>query len=286
VLAFGVLVAALSLMLEFDRLNAWLFTDYAPHGSPFRLDGNPFLLFVVTDAFWVGVYALTKGDSAPARSWLVLPVIPAVIVGFNAVSYQTGGPVFKKGIPMPTGSRGEEIIPVYTAESYDEEVFLDWIEQERYALLPWLDVNSEHTAVLFTNSMQKIKWGRIDQIEGEEFVATVCLYEEDRAIVPHPGHYDCFADRNTVEQELAALAASESTGLGKDIDFWYARVLLCDGVEIPEDAATDIARIGVCQGVVRVHPQNLQKFIEKYGEDSEQVNFVRAQAATRGLAGE
>ena len=39
VLAFSTLAVALSLMLEFDRLHAWLFTDYQPPGSPFRLDG-------------------------------------------------------------------------------------------------------------------------------------------------------------------------------------------------------------------------------------------------------
>lgn len=101
--------------------------------------------------------------------------------------------------------------------------------------------------------------------------------------MPHRGYFDCFAGRNTVEQELAALAESESTGLGRDIDSWYARLLLCDGVELPESTATDIALIGVCQGMVRVYPRNVSRFIEKYGEDSEQLSFVRGEAATRGL---
>ncbi|MEQ8204630.1 MAG: hypothetical protein RIA65_00525, partial [Woeseia sp.] len=39
VIGFSVLAASLSLMLEFDRLHAWMFTDYEPAGSPFRLDG-------------------------------------------------------------------------------------------------------------------------------------------------------------------------------------------------------------------------------------------------------
>lgn len=283
VLAFSVLALALSLMLEFDRINAWLFTDYTPYGSPFRFDDNPLLLFVATDAFWLGVYALMRGFSSPVRLWYAVPLVPLAIMGFSAVNYQTSGPVFKVGGSMYTASRGEEIIVVYTSSGYDEEAIVKWIESDRKLSLPWFNVNSEHVAIFFTNSMQAIKWGRFDQIEGDSTVATICLYEEDRSIVPHRDYYDCFAGRNTVEQEMAALAASEATGLGRDIDSWYAQLLLCDGVEIPESAATDIALIGVCQGVVRVYPRNVSRFIEKYGEDSEQLTFVRAEAATRGL---
>lgn len=284
VLAFGVLAATLCLMLDFDRLNAWLFTDYEPFGSPLRLDGNPLLLFVATDAFWVGAYAMMRGLSSPARSWLLLPLIPVAVIGLNAAHYLAGGPVFEMGRPMYTGSRGEEIVPVYTSERYDEEIFLNWVMQDRYSVLPWNNVNSEHVAVLFTNSMQVIKWGRYGQIENDGTIATICLYEEDRSVVPHRGYYDCFADRDTVEGELAALIVSEATGLGADIDRWYAHALLCDGVDISGAATADITRIGVCQGMVRVYSRNVDQFVEKYGEDSDQVRFVRAQAAARGIA--
>ncbi|ANO52315.1 hypothetical protein BA177_14985 [Woeseia oceani] len=36
VIGFGVLAASLSLMLDFDRLHAWIFTDYQPAGSRSR----------------------------------------------------------------------------------------------------------------------------------------------------------------------------------------------------------------------------------------------------------
>ena len=286
VLAFSVLAVALALMLEFDRLNAWFFTDYQPAGSPLRLDENPLLLFVASDAFWVGVYASMRGFSSPARAWFMVPVMPVAVVAISAFTYQSGGPVFKVGGPMPTGVRGEEMIAVYTSASYDEAAFLEWVEQRHSRLHPWFDVNSEHVAIVFTNSMQAIKWGRFDPAESGSALATICLYEEDRSIVPHRGYYDCFADRKTVEEELEALAVSESTGLGTDIDRWYARALLCDGVEIPGDPAMDIKRIGVCRGMMRFYATDLKRFIEKYGEDSEQVNFVMAQAAVRGLAEE
>ena len=283
VLAFVVLAAALSLMLEFDRLNAWFFTDYEPFGSPFRLDGNPLFLFVATDAFWVGVYTLLRGFRSPALSWFALPVVPAAVIGISAFNYQTSGPVFEIGRPVSTGTRGEESLAVYTSASYDEAVFLNWVQQDNYFVLPWFSVNSEHVAVYFTNSMQAIKWGRFDPLEGDATIGTICLYEEDRSIVSHRGYYDCFVDRRTVEQEIAELVERESTGLGNDIDYWYARVLFCDGVEIPDEGATDIARVGVCQGVVRYHQRDINRIFEKYGADSDQVQFVIAQAQARGL---
>jgi len=285
VLGFAALVAALSLMLEFDRLNAWLFTDYVPHGSPLRLDGNPLLLFIATDAFWVGAYGLMRGFKPPARSWLVLPLIPAAVIGLNALNYQVSGPVFERGGMMYTGSRGEKVMTVYTSEPYDEAVFLEWLNEDPYFARPWYDANSEHTAVVFTNSMQMIEWGQYERIESESTVATLCLYEEDRSIVPHSGFFDCFAERNTVEQNLAELVADNSTGLGRDIDFWYSRALLCDGVEVSESAdSLEIAQIDVCRGLIRSHQRTLDRFIQKYGEDSDQVKFVTDEASARGLA--
>jgi hypothetical protein len=116
-------------------------------------------------------------------------------------------------------------------------------------------------------------------------VATFCLYEEDRSMLAHRGYHDCFADRNTVEEDFAALLASESTGLGRDIDVWIAGIRLCDDVQIPVDVDMDIARPSVCRGLLDTYPRNLSRFIETYGEGSPQVEFVRAQAASRGLGG-
>lgn len=286
VLAFSTLAVALSLMLEFDRLHAWLFTDYQPPGSPFRLDGNPLLLFVATDAFWVGFYALTRGFAPPARAWFALPLVPAVVIGLSVANYQMSGPTFKIGGPIHTSSRGEEIIMVFTSADYDEDAFLNWIQQDHDFARPWFDANAEHVAVLFTNSMQMLGWRELDKTESDSTIATICLYEEDRSIVPYSGYHDCFAERLTLEQALAALRASEPTGLGTDVDSWYARLRLCDDVEIPEQATMDIAREDLCAGVVRGYPKTFQRFVEKYGENSAQVNFISAQAASRGLRNE
>ncbi len=199
-LSFGVMAAALTLMLDFDRLNAWLFTDYEPAQSPLQLDGNPLLLFIASDAFWVGAYALMMGFKSPAWAWSALLAVPAAIIAASTLEYRTSGPVFELGRPVYTRNRGEEIVTVYTSASYDEALFLNWVKQDRYSLFPWSSVNSEHTAILFTNSMQAIRWGRVEQLDSEGTVATVCLYEEDQSMVPYRGYYDCFADRNTAEQ--------------------------------------------------------------------------------------
>lgn len=251
-LAFGMFVAVLSLAIDFHRLNSWLFTDYEPYGSPFRLGGNPLYLFIATDAFWVGVFALVVGYSAPLRYWLALPLVPVAVVGLGAIIYQFGGPVFEIGGSTRGPARGDELRMVYTSASYDEDVFRDWFEQLGDFARPWTNPNAEHVAVIFTNSMQSIKWGQFDDIDSNSIVATFCLYEEDRALISHSGYHDCFADRNTVEEDLAEL----------------------------------VARVEICRGMVRVYPTNLSQSIEKYGEGSEQVSFVRAEAESRGLGEE
>ncbi|SDZ94514.1 hypothetical protein SAMN05660420_00828 [Desulfuromusa kysingii] len=286
VLAFSALAAALSLMLEFDRLHAWFFTDYQPFGSPFRLDGNPLLLFIATDAFWVGAYALMKGFVPPARYWLALPLVPAAIIGLSVINYQTSGPIFKKGGPMYSGVRGEEIVMVYASENYDEKVFLNWVKQNSNFARPWLNVNTEHVAILFTNSMQVIKWRQYDQMTKDSTIATVCLYEEDRSIIPHDGYYDCFTDHPTVDQELATLIAKNSQDLGTDIDHWYARLLMCEGMDISDTTPTDIARLDVCRAMHRGYSRDVMRFIKKYGEDSDQVNFIKTKAISGGLTTE
>ena len=282
VLAFAVLIAALSLALDFQRLNSWLFTNYEPYGSPFRLDGNPLFLFIGTDAFWVGAYALVAGHSAPLRYWSVLPVVPVVVVAISAISYQSSGPVFQMGGSSPGTSRGDEARMVYTSMSYDEATLRNWIDGLD-SVLPWENVNTEHVAIIFTNNMNAIKWGRFDEIQSNSAVGTFCLYEEDRSIHAHSGYYDCFADRNTAEEDIAELLANESTGLGRDIDMWFAGIRMCDSVDLSADNDPDIARPGICRGMLNVYPRRLSTFVEKYGEDSEQVAFVRAQAISRGL---
>ncbi len=109
-------------------------------------------------------------------------------------------------------------------------------------------------------------------------MATFCLYEEDRALITHKGYYDCFKDRKTVEEKIKALVSREVTGLGSNIDYWYAGVQLCDGVDIPEGSGSDIALFNLCSIRIGNHKRDMDRFIKLYGENSAQVKFVRSKA--------
>lgn len=285
VVAFAIAAAALAAMLDYDRLNSWLFTDYTPHGSPFRLDSNPLFLFIVTDALWAGLYLNMLGRRVPAAAWLALPLAPLLVIAGNAMNYKTGGPVFKIGPGIPGMSRGEESSMIYTSAPYDERVYLGWLENSSL-LPPWENANTEHEAILFTNSLQVQKefWKFDAAQDHASVVATICLYEEDRSIEPYSGYQDCFGGRETAEETIERLVREHSTGLGKKIDSWYAYVRMCDEVTLPDSPATDLAREGICLGVRNVYPKRLAGFIDQYGEDSPQVRFVREEAAARGLA--
>lgn len=174
-LAFAVAAAALAAMLDFDRLNSWLFTDYQLHGSPFRFEKNPLLLFITTDAGWTGVYALVSGRSSPARAWTLVPLAAIAVIVVSALAYSAGGPKFKAGGAVPVQGRGNEMRMVYTSSAYDEDAFLAWLAGGPM-VAPWESPNSEHVALVFTNSLQMLKWGDYSQIDDKHTVATVCLY--------------------------------------------------------------------------------------------------------------
>ncbi len=284
-IAFGIAAAAMAAMLDFDRLNGWLFTDYAPYGSPIRFDGNPLLLFVTTDAIWAGLFSLGIGQRPPARSWLVLPAVPLAVVAVAGFNYKTGGPVFEIGPRLPGNTRGDLLKLVYTPVPYDETVLLEWLEAS--ALMPpWNDVNTEHEAIVFTNSLQLLKWvwRDPDAVRGETAVATICRFEEDQSVEVHQGYYDCFADRETVDEALARLTAGEPTELGRDIDSWFAMARFCDDVDVTQQNSLDIKSVGVCIGMRRAYPDSLSRIAASYGEDSPQFRFMLNEGAARGLA--
>ena len=81
------------------------------------------------------------------------------------------------------------------------------------------------------------------------------------SIIIHKGYYDCFKDLKTVEEKIKALVSREATGLRNDIDQWYARIQLCDGVNIPEDPVLDIKLFNLCSTMIRNHKQDMKKFI-------------------------
>ncbi len=287
ILAFGVFLIALSLQLDEQRINAWLFTDYSPARSIFKFGKNPLYLFVASDAFWVSVYASFLGRSVAFKYWLSLAFVPIAVLGAQAVLYQFSGPVFKMGGSTVAGTEknrnyANHISVVYTSSAYDEKAFMAWLGTKNYFARPWLNPNYENAAIVFTNSMQIIKWAKYTDLNDQNTIATVCLYEQDKSITPHKGVFDCFAGRETVSEKIGRLAREEPTGHGKVVDDWYARLRMCKDVEIPPRSG-DIALFNICGGLKQDFDRDMKKFAKWFGEDSDRLNFIKSKAAEYNL---
>lgn len=278
VAAFAACLGALAAQVDVERLGGWLFTDYQPHGSPLRLDGNPLLLFIATDAFWAGVYALGVAPSPPRAAWLAVPLAPLLVIGLAVIDYGTGAPVFTIGGSFQGPSRGQVTEVVYTNAPYDEQRLLQWLESKPGFARPWLTPNAEHVALVFSSSLQAVKSRRLDALGGADTVATLCLYENDQRVEPYPGLHDCFAGHETTLETLQRLTAAQQTGLGDDIDQWAARVALCRTVEPPPERYFDIERVALCRNMARNFQRVLERAVGRYGEESGQVAYLRATA--------
>jgi hypothetical protein len=282
VAALAIGVAALVAQVDFDRLHGWLTTDYVPYGSPVRMQGNPLLLFIATDAAWLAIAAVaTAGAPAPA-AWLVLPAVVLLVAGLGLFQQRTAGPDFVPRSSVPGAARGNSIELVYTARGYDAAYLRAWLDGPGITFRPWESVNDENVAVIFTSSRQLVEWNQLDQIAGPATVATACLHEEDRSVAIHQGYVDCFAGRLTVAERLAAIAASGATGLGGEVDQWYTQRRLCAGVVVPPDS-TGIALHDFCRAWRDGAGGMVRRVEESYGADSRQLAFVVAEAAAAGL---
>ncbi|MFW2403607.1 MAG: hypothetical protein ACN4GT_02495 [Gammaproteobacteria bacterium] len=280
-LALAIFLAALTLQIDFDRLNEALFTDYEPRGSPLRFDGNPFFLFITTDALWVAIYALASGYTLSSRGVLLLAAVPATIVGAQMISYSTGGTKLTYGFSSHIKEIGNGATYVHTPGGYDEALFRRWIEDTDYVLMPWESVNTENEAVHFTNSMQAIRWRNTESVEG--IVGTICFHEADRSSSAHAGYFDCFADHPTVRQRMKQSMAETDTGFGRKVNLWFANAKLCDGVDVPDDYVGDIAMLSICLGMRRKYPEFLGEITVQFGRDSAEVQFVRSNAGLIGM---
>jgi hypothetical protein len=281
--AIGVCLAAQTVQLDFERLNAWLFTDYQPARSPLRFGKNPLLLFVATDALWVAGYSILTSAGLRWMHYLLLLSVPTAIVAFQAYAYRIGEVRFEYGFSQPQEKHGNSIAMVYTASAYDEKLFRQWWEADEIILRPWDTQNTENLAVHFSKSMQDIKWGRT---EPTNVVATFCVHEEDRSLTTHAGYHDCFAGRITFRDKLGRSLDETVTGLGREVDQWFAGAKLCEGVDIPDNArSSDIELLDLCIGLKHGHDGLLERLGKQYGEESEQVAFIKAHRHMLGLAG-
>ena len=282
--AFALFVVMLALHIDFPRFYTWLVTDYQPHGSPIRFDSNAFYLFTITDAFWIWVYALAKGARLDKSNILIAMLIPPAVLILQLVKYSVSGPDFTIGGTTPSENRGQETQYIFTTAKYDEQLLLSWLSERNYLGAPWMSPNTEHEAIVFTNSMQLIKWGKYDEINTNNAIATVCSYEEEKSRSIHQGLYDCFAGRETTHMKLEQIMAEHSSGLHSWVEHWYARTILCETVTIPTDRMRDhIALYSTCINLSKNFDRNMKRFEDSYSNNPEAMAIIRARAEEAGL---
>jgi hypothetical protein len=280
-LALGIFLAVQTMQLDFDRLNDWFFTDYQPARSPFRFGQNPLYLFIATDALWVFAYALMLRIIPQWKQALWLVLVPIAIIAYNAMQYSLDDSQFTYGFMTHVKSHGNSVVMIHTSNNYDETLFREWLEGDTLVSRPWESQSMENLAVFFNRSMQDVKWRKTDN--EENIVATFCMHEDDQSLTTHAGYVDCFVGRVTLRERLNQSFNTTQTGLGKEVDQWYAMAKLCEGIELPEEWSSNIELIDFCLGMKRRYPETFEKVTSRYGEDSEQHAFMQDNAHLIGI---
>ncbi|MCW8930125.1 MAG: hypothetical protein OQL19_07820 [Gammaproteobacteria bacterium] len=282
--AFTLLIVMLTLHIDFTRFYSWLTTDYQPYGSPIRFDSNAVYLFILTDAFWVWIYSILKGQRFRLFNSIVVIALPPVILLFQIAEQTVTGPSFEIGGSKMGKNHGQESQFVFTTASYDKELLLAWLDEKNYIGTPWFNPNTEHEAIIFTNSMQLIKWRKFDDINEHNIIATVCSYEEDKSRTIHQGLYNCFSGKETLRMKLDKISRNNPTGFHPWVNDWYARNLLCEEVSIPGDRNRhNIALYNTCIGLSHSFEKDMKRFMNSYGKDSEEMAFIVQLAEQMGL---
>ena len=282
--AFALFIAMLSLHIDFDRFYSWLTTDYKPSGLPIRFDSNAILLFSLCDSFWVWVYSLVRGARFNKLSCLIILCLPPIILVLQGTQRSLSGPEFKIGGSEAGEQRGQERQYIYTNIEYDEDTLREWLLARSVLASPWTNPNTEHEAIIFTSSLQLLEWRKFREINTNNVVATACAYEEDESVSIFKGVYDCFASRKTVHQRLTNIATANATGFDKSIDFWHARTMLCEDIELSGSRhRSDIAEQRLCINLNRYFEKDFSKFVQRYGEESAEMKFLRTRAKKAGL---
>ncbi|WP_405240584.1 hypothetical protein [Lentisalinibacter orientalis] len=283
-IAATVMLSALVLQIDFRELNLWLYTDYEPHGFPIDFEGTAVFLFVASDAFWVLIYAIARGAAPSLAQSALAPIIPVAVIAFNVLGYQSQGVepghVFHYGYSMRGEQQGQDQAWVYTPTAYDEALFRKWLEESEQVRAPWNSPTAQHLAVYFVDSMDSIK--RLGRDDTEHVVATLCLYEEDRSVVAHEGMADCFSTRPTLVQRVVQLRDQNPTGLGPEIDQWYAYALLCADVSVPEER-DEVAIHSACRRFLERQADFSRSIQTQFGPDSDHSRFVREEWTALGF---
>lgn len=280
VIALGTALLSQCLQLRFDRLVAWFLTDYqGAHGIPIKFRSNPLLVFIGCDAAWLALYALSQQYYSRMRYWLLLLLIPILLVAGAALQHTFSGPSFQRGLHMPVKDNGDAQRLIYTAQDFQPAVFLNWFKQQRLITKPEDNINEQHLSLVFVNSMQTAKWGEMKTgkiSSNPSVIATLCAYEEGPSVEIHERYYDCFASRSNHTENLIASYAGTETGLGREVDNWFAQARLCAGVLVPDNYRGAINLISMCQSLQREYTTTREQWQEQYGVDSDPVKLMES----------
>jgi hypothetical protein len=232
-----------------------------------------------------------KPCSRTNTRWLgsLLFVVPVVVIGLNGLVYLVSGPSFKIGggtIARDSNGKldqGNNVFLVYTSSSYNEKILLDWLSKKSYFGQPWSSSNYQNSALFFTNSMQLLKWKKFEDVSENNTIATICRYESDKSTVIHQGYFDCFEGHETLLQQILKITEQKPSGFGGGVDGWYAKLEVCQNVQIPDESVGDIEIVNMCRRLIKDHDQDIEKFIQWFGEGSEQLKYMQSKAIEYGI---
>lgn len=282
--AFTIFVLVLSLHVDFMRFYSWITTDYQPSGSPVRLESNALLLFTLTDAFFVWIYALIRGAPFDKTHLSLAAGVPAVAIALQVAVLKVSGPEFTFGGTAPSDNRAQQTQFVFTTAQYDEALLLAWLDEKNIVSSPWMNSNIEHQAIVFTSSMQLIKWRNFDEVNSSNAIATVCSYEEGQSRSIHQGLYDCFAGKKTLQMKIDEIISESAIDLHVWVDDWYARTILCEDVIIPTTRTRhNVALFNTCINLSSDFDRTMKRFNDVLRDNPEGMAFVRSRATELGL---
>ncbi|MEL6870548.1 MAG: hypothetical protein AAFO81_12170 [Pseudomonadota bacterium] len=273
-IAFCVCALAISLQIDFARLNDVVFTDLQS-SKPVKFGRNPLWLFIASDTFWLGVWALTKRIRTMPKTWFAIPLAPLAVIGVSALRYVAAPAQFEAGTPVAASIAGQQQQLVYTNSDFDETALRDWLAQSSHTR-PWATPNAQHAAIYFVRSRNKVAHGDFADLHNSDTIATLCLYEEDKRTDVHAGYRDCFAGRQTLVQRLNQARAKVPARVDRDFSKWYAQLAVCEGLRLEKERADNIEHVDHCLGMRRRFSQDLLALKKRYGRTAREVRLAQA----------
>lgn len=226
---------------------------------------NPVGLFLTSD----GLLALAFTARAPQRPFVrlealtvLLALLPATLPIAMAWPDPMDDQPFRRGGGRFGGARSDETVMVYTHIQVHQSGFRkraeDWASAASSFVHPRFHIDSEDTAVMFTNDADAASRGDLGQV-----AATLCLYEDGAAPVWHDGAGDCFADHLNFSELIERGVAKRSADEPFEVRRYLAARELCASLTAPENApgvGLELRSTRVCGGLLAKRAELLLKY--------------------------